>query len=297
MQKIIKGYLRNWDEQPSLDNLDFDSFIYLKRMKKAGNSFKFGKVEWRDGSVEIKVELPDTEPVALPESQAEWEEKREWYLKHAGNCTKTLRRGICEGYIIEMPYPKDFSLNFLDEVCGDLQPAAADMQNEEDIEAVEMWVLQNMYEEWLENQRNPKRENWVNPREYLQENKRVNYSIIEKATKFRERILRGEKWRAEEFTKIGFALPKFENPAEEFCYISETLDDFLNAVQKRTRQYARSMLSGLVRSLNLNKSLVNTSRQDPWDAYELLKERYCSSVQDVREYDERIQDILFALGI
>ena len=68
-------------------------------------------------------------------------------------------------------------------------------------------------------------------------------------------------------------------------------------MQKRTKQYARSMLGGLVRSLELNPSLVNTARQDPWNVYETLKERYCNDVRSIGEYNDRIEEIVFGLGV
>ena len=103
MQEIITGFLRDWDKAPSLDNLDFDTYIYLRRAREVGNNFEFGRYNWKEGSVEIKIERPEfsNDQILVPGSAEEWREKRKFYLKHCGNNVKLLKQGITEGYIID----------------------------------------------------------------------------------------------------------------------------------------------------------------------------------------------------
>lgn len=290
MQEIIRGYLRNWDEQPSLDNIDFDTMIYLKRMKKAGNGFEFGKVEWRDGSVEIKVELP--EPPILPESQAEWEEKRQWYLQHAGNCVKTLRRGICEGYII------DGRGIGLDEVWGDLANAASDMQNEEAFGETPDEIYEYYHNPWINNEGPTRRKNKEkpNPKRFLQKGQNLTYSLIEGAKILRNNLLEGRRWRSEDFRELGFELPEFKNYAQEAMYVIDTLESFLKEVGKSPREVPKRQLREIAKIAGLRGLPIQDS-ENPWQVYEVLKERYCLRTDSLREYNRRIEEVVFALRV
>jgi hypothetical protein len=101
MQERIRAYLRDWDKSPSLDNIDFESSIYLKRAEKKGHNYEFGKYDSRDGSVEVIIERPDPVSKALPESQEEWLAKRKFYLQQGCSDAKIFREGMAEGYLTD----------------------------------------------------------------------------------------------------------------------------------------------------------------------------------------------------
>jgi hypothetical protein len=101
MKETLKGALIDFSKPASLDNLDFDTALIVRRAKEKGFDFEFGKYDRRDGSIEVMVERPDPPYVPAPGSQEEWEEKREWYLKNAGTDYKLFFKGLSEGYLID----------------------------------------------------------------------------------------------------------------------------------------------------------------------------------------------------
>ncbi len=101
MEEKMKAYLREFDSVPSLENIDFETSLILKKVKKEGDSFEFGGYDPRDGSVEVIVQRPDVVNLNPFESEQEWHEKRKWYLSHAKQDYKLFCEGIMEGYLLQ----------------------------------------------------------------------------------------------------------------------------------------------------------------------------------------------------
>lgn len=295
MQEKIKAYLRDWDKPPSLDNIDFDTSIHLKNIREQGHRFEFGRYDRRDGSVEITLELPDPAHVPAQGSPEEWEQQREWYLKHSGNSAKTLRRGIAEGYILE-------------EDCMGLVNAAEIMQMElkwRDMEFFYECLMSKMswdeitYEfgEEEDSEAVERKRNIRTAKAYLEDGKNLTYRSIIDAKRLRNNILEGKPWTNHEFKKIGFKFPEFSNQARENVYVLDTLDEFLGIVDKLPRHIPRTELKHLVKLSKLDYSIIQEFKNEPWQVYEAIKEAYCSRADSSQEYNLRIEEVVFALGV
>lgn len=299
MKEIVRANIKNPEDEVSLENLDFDSSLYLRRMKSKGHKFEFGRRYKGDAGIEmieIIVELPDPPKVLSPGSQEEWEEKRQWYLEHSGNSVKTLIRGICEGYIIETP--QRYSRKLIDEVCGDLINAAQDMEmgEGEDKSDLYEWLLE-VYEREKGQRKSGRRKVSPNPRIFLQERRKLTYAVIENAKRLRIKMIEGKPWTNSEFERIGFKLPEFSTCAEEDNYIFNTLETFIRAVDSKPRLAPKLLLRKLVEDSGLDNSLVELAREFPWQVYEELKQNYCSLTDSSREYDRRIEEVVLALRL
>lgn len=99
MKEHLKGYLLDSNQPPSLENIDFDTALYLKRAKLSGHAFEFGKYDWIDETVDITIERPD--PQRPRETEQEWRERREWYIKNAPTSRILFEQGVAEGYLNE----------------------------------------------------------------------------------------------------------------------------------------------------------------------------------------------------
>jgi len=286
MREKIKAYLRDMDKPPSLDNIYFDSALYLRRMKEKGHNFEFGKYDWKDGSVEITVELPDPPHVPAHGSQEEWAEKREWYLKNAGKDIHSFIEGISGGYLT---YEDDgiITAGICDQLAEWIYSTGsfADYNEEIFLEQQEQTKIQK------------RKKDIPNPKRFLRLGKKLTYKLIEDAAKFREDILEGRVWTKRKFKEIGFKSPEFSNSAEEILYILDTLNGFIGAVRKRKGQMKKTLLRELMRTTGLNLSLIKESKKNPWEVYETLKQSYCAGAGSPREYDRRLESVVYALGL
>lgn len=101
MKETIRAGLIYFDKPASLDNLDFDSLLLIRRAKEIGQGFEFGKYDRRDGTIEVIIERPDPPQPLKPGSQEEWDEKRAWYLEHARTDYRLFAQGMCEGWLTQ----------------------------------------------------------------------------------------------------------------------------------------------------------------------------------------------------
>ncbi len=99
MQEQIRGYLRNPDEPVSLDNLDYETAKCLRRTERIGGRYEFGSFDFRDSSIKIAIERPDTPEIFAAKMEREWQEKRKWYIENAPTSTTLFEKGVAEGYI------------------------------------------------------------------------------------------------------------------------------------------------------------------------------------------------------
>ncbi len=276
MKEALKANLRDQDQPPSLENIDFESASYLKQL--GGESyFEFGKYDPRDGSVAVVVELPDPPVVNLPESQAEWQERREWYLRHSGNYNTTALEGLCWGYLSEedaewMSFPNS-------------------ILNEYELGSDHIRELESL--EWEEEER--KRQRPVNVRMFLDKGKLISPSFIGKVREFKDKIYSGQPWTLEDFGKIGFKIPGELDESEEMFYVLKTLDTFLDHVG--TVNQSAEVLAEIIKASKLEKSLIQLARQNPWQVYSTLKQAYCSTETSIVDYNRRIEEIIFALKL
>lgn len=274
MKETLKANLRDRDQPPSLDNIDFESALYLKRLGSESH-FEFGKYDPRDGSVSVAVELPDPPVVNLPESQAEWQERRGWYLKHSGNYNTTALEGFCWGYLSDedaewMGFP-----NSIDEY---------------ELESDHIRELESL--EWEEE---GKRNRSVNVRMFLDKGKRITPRFIGKVREFKDKIYDGQQWTLEDFGKIGFRIPKELDESEEIVYVLKTLDTFLDHVG--TVNQSAGVLAEMIEASGLEKSLIKLAKQNPWQVYSILKQAYCSTETSIVDYNRRVEEIIFALKL
>jgi hypothetical protein len=293
MLEKFRAYLKDWDGKVVPENLDFESWRDIKNAREKGHPVEFREYDWKDASIEVNIKRPDPPKVLLPESQEDWERKREWYLKNAVGNPNLLREGISWGYIIETPRPDWCNVGFLDEVCGDFPEEAEYMQTEDYIEESLDWE----YQQFCEEKKTNMQRKFPKPRDFPPSVNRLTHERINKIQKFKEMVYSGEPWKIQQFIDIGFVLPEFENKAEEFSYVVESLDGFAEAVSRKPNNQRRSALSGLVRILGLDKSLVNEARQDLWGAYEIFKTANYYTANNLQEYNFRMSEIVFALGI
>lgn len=318
MKEKIVGFVRFSDKPIELDNLDFDSMLEIRRAIEKGQKCSFGEYDWRIGGVEIIIERPDLPYSPKPSPQEEWEEKRKWYLEHSENCSKTLRRGLCEGYIIcRWPYysnrPDDrayfsvwslsdrfYASRGLDEVCGDMVNAMQDMESEDDErECEEDWLEYKLEErEYLRKEGRDKIEKLepLKPQGFLRGAKKLTWSLIEKADRLLADVLEHKPWTYSEFKRLGFKFPKNMSKPEANEYVLTTLQDFMKALYRTRVSTSRKILRGLIGELGLDKALFYEAQKEPWIAYETLKQAYCNRARSPVEYDLRLREVLFAIG-
>ncbi|MBM3247691.1 hypothetical protein FJZ17_04095 [Candidatus Pacearchaeota archaeon] len=121
--KTIRGFLRNWDLPPSLDNLDWDTALLLKRRDRDKQEWEFGAYDFREGSVEIKLfddsEDPNLKDPHYCETDEDWQIKKlEWIKK--GQCSwRLFKEGIAEGYISYSEHNPDSDEFLLVTNCAD----------------------------------------------------------------------------------------------------------------------------------------------------------------------------------
>lgn len=98
IEKIV-GFLRNQDNPPSLDNLDFET---TRLLKTQAISYEFEKIDYRDSSIQITAQFRDIKDYSAHiETNEEWQEKRAWYLKNAMTSLNLFLEGEAEGYLCE----------------------------------------------------------------------------------------------------------------------------------------------------------------------------------------------------
>ncbi len=211
MKEQIRGYLRNPNELASLENLDSDTEIYLKRATSRGQNYEFGTLDFRDNSIIITLEMPDSASAGF-ESYASWWAKRKWYVDNAPTSLTLFREGVADGYLAYEESELGISEDLLAEEYE------SEKQNE----------LELLHEELLKRWRKDKKKEKYN-----------------------------EKRRIE-------------------------------------RQSRKKIVGKFQKTFRIR---IRKSEENPWKVYEKLKSLYCSAAQSVKEYDEKTNEILFALGL
>lgn len=281
MIEKMKAYLYDWDGEISAANLDFESRQEIRRVKTNGWSFELGKYDWRDASVELLIERPDI--VSPNKVQEEWEQEREWYLEHSVNGGWSALKGYNYGFLtIDEIQAFSYSLGL----------------EEEERKLAEERYLQ---EEWdlLEGDKPKKvRKTACDFYDFLREGKKINDSFKKSVRSLMERIQSEREWETQEFEELGFKLPNFDESLSEVDYIMSTLDLFskLDFV-KPSKRPQESFLAHLLKECGLDSEFKKRAREEPWLAYEKLKEVYCSGAKTPSEYDLRIRDVLLALDL
>ena len=200
MQQTIEAYVLNPDKPASLDNLDLGARSYLETIKENGHKFEFEKYNPITGLVGVTIEFPDLPTTPAPGSQEEWDERRAWYLEHAGTNFAALNRGLAEGYLIN----KDAE-----------------------------WMMTAGLDDW-------------DATAYTEENK---------------------------------------------------LEEQLENIKQPARIKSRRNVRKIVKIAGLKKEDLKQAKTNPWEFYELLKDKYCSQAESPEEYDSTIEKVVFALKI
>lgn len=264
MEKVFQGYVRNIALPISLDNVDSDTYLLLRRYNWKNYSYEVGEVDWRDGRFDIRVQVPDLKPGPKFETQEEWNQKRDFYLKFGNEDWDLFCRGACEGYITE-----DDTLQCVDSGEKGLMLSPWKKQKDKE-EKLERLLMQQPETLFVNNCREVNAEFVEESLQLFKEREEVRYSI-------------------ERLSELGFKIPEnLSAKWEQEDYLVNLGNGFYEFIEDRYPLFYLALdIKANLKYIGLDVGLVEILNGNLWEYYEEYKAGIGESLRkDVYEIEE-----------